>query len=83
VGYSNARVDEALAESDLVFDPERRRLLFVEVQRIVHQEVPAIFGWAKQEIYGVHKRVQNWEARPDAMLMMHRTRLGDGGQAAK
>ena len=82
MGYSDARVDEALQESNSVFDPERRRSLFVEVQRILHREVPAIFGWAKQEIYGARKRVENWEGRPDAMLMMHRVRLAEGAQAA-
>jgi len=82
MGYSNARVDEALQESNSVFDPERRRSLFVEVQRLLHREVPAIFGWAKQEIYGARKRVESWEGRPDAMLMMHRVRLAEGGQAA-
>lgn len=76
-GYSNARVDEALDKSHLVFDPDARKALFVEVQRIVHEEVPAIFGWSKQEIYGVRERVQNWDARPDAMLMMHRVRLAE------
>ena len=75
MGYSNPRVDEALAQSQVVFDPQKRRELFVTVQQIVHEEVPAVFGWAKQEIYGVRKRVQNWRARPDAMLMMHRTSL--------
>jgi peptide/nickel transport system substrate-binding protein len=80
MGYSNGRVDEALGESDLVFDPDRRRALFVEVQRILHEDVPAVFGWATQEIYGIRQRVQNWEARPDAMLMMHRVRLGDGSR---
>lgn len=80
MAYSNLRVDAALAEADLVFDPDRRKALFVEVQRVLHQDVPAIFGWAKQEIYGIRQRVQNWEARPDAMLMMHRVRLGDGGR---
>lgn len=78
MGYSNARVDEALGESDRVFDPDRRRSLFVEVQRILHDEVPAIFGWARQEIYGVSNRVRHWDARPDAMLMMHRAMLAAG-----
>ena len=75
MGYSNARVDAALEQSQLIFDSDERRALFVQVQRIVHDEVPAIFGWATEEIYGVSTRVQGWEARPDAMLMMHRTSL--------
>jgi len=75
MGYSNAQVDAALERSQLAFDPQERRALFVQVQRIVHDQVPAIFGWATEEIYGVSTRVGNWKARPDAMLMMHRATL--------
>lgn len=75
MGYSNPRLDDALGEANLIFDAERRRSLFVEVQRIVHEDVPAIFGWATEELYGVADRVQNWQARSDAMLMMHRAWL--------
>ncbi len=75
MGYSNAEVDAALERSQVAFAPTEREALFVKVQRIVHNEVPAIFGWATEEIYGVSTRVADWDARPDAMLMMHGTSL--------
>lgn len=77
MGYSNPHVDEALDRSRAAFDPDVRRALFVKVQRLVHEDVPAIFGWAKRELYGVRERVRNWQARPDSMLMMHRVFLAD------
>ena len=79
MGYSNPEVDEALEASDRTFDPDQRRALFGRVQRIVREEVPAVFGWAKEEIYGVRRRVRNWEARADSMLMMHRTAVAPPG----
>jgi peptide/nickel transport system substrate-binding protein len=81
MGYSNREVDRALERTQTEFDPRRRAELFVRVQRIVDTDVPAVFGWAPQEIYGVRDRVRNWEARPDAMLMMHRAYLATPGAA--
>ena len=75
MGYSNTEVDAALERSQMAFDSAERKALFIKVQRVVHDEVPAVFGWATEEIYGVSTRVGNWEARPDAMLMMHRASL--------
>ncbi len=81
MGYSNAEVDRALERSQTEFDPRKRADLFVRVQRQVYQDVPAAFGWAREEIYGVRDRVRNWEARPDSMLMMHRALLATDGEA--
>lgn len=70
-GYSSKKVDALLISANTTFDPNARRDRFREVQEILHAEVPAIFGIAKQEIYGVNSRVRNWSPRPDGMLPMH------------
>jgi peptide/nickel transport system substrate-binding protein len=42
-GYSNAKVDEILAKAAAETDPEKRKALYSEFQKIVNDEVPLYF----------------------------------------
>jgi peptide/nickel transport system substrate-binding protein len=72
MGYSNKKVDELIDISQTSFDMSTREKCFIDIQRILREDIPCVFGYAKKEIYGVRNRVHNWQPRPDGMLNMHR-----------
>jgi ABC-type transport system substrate-binding protein len=69
--YRDERVDRLLAEADRAMDPDERRAKYVEVQRILHRDVPTCFHFALDELYGLADRVEGFAARSDGMLPMH------------
>ena len=75
-GFADPEVDDALARARSTFDKADRERAYIQVQRIIHRQLPGVFGLARNEIYGVSKRVHNWEPKPDGMLNMHDVSLG-------
>jgi len=78
-GYRNPEVDRLLAEADRAMDSGTRAEKYVQVQRILHRDIPTCFHFALEELYGVSTRVKNLEARPDGMLPMHDVSLAAEG----
>jgi peptide/nickel transport system substrate-binding protein len=70
-GYDNPEVDRLLAEADRAMDPKVRAEKYTRVQRLLHEDAPCCFHFAKEELYGISQRVSDFEARPDGMLPMH------------
>ena len=70
-GFSNKRVDDLLAKARTSFDEPERRAAYIEAQRILRDDIPAVFGLARKEIYGVSNAVANWQPKSDGMLNMH------------
>lgn len=78
-GYFNPEVDRLLAEADRAMDSETRAERYVQVQRILHEDIPTCFQFALEELYGLSARVENFEVRPDGMLPMHDVSLAAEG----
>lgn len=70
-GYRNHTVDKLLEEADRAMDPDARARKYVQVQRILYDDIPTCFHFAQEALYGVSDRVSNFHARPDGMLPMH------------
>lgn len=71
-GYSNPKVDELIHLTKSTFDPEERVSAFQEIQEILYSEVPQVFLYVPQELYGVSKDLQNWVPSPDSRINLHR-----------
>jgi peptide/nickel transport system substrate-binding protein len=56
--YANDRLDELLVEGLQKSDPEERRAVYQEIQRLLAEEVPYIFLWYPQEIRAVNKNLK-------------------------
>ena len=69
--YSNPRVDELITAGASEPDPERRREIYYEMQRVVYKDAPAIFLYVPQEIEAASARVHNWEPSPDSRVNLH------------
>lgn len=76
--YENPRVDELLRQASTTNDPEMRRRAYFEVQRIIHEEAPWIFGYTLQNIEAASTEVQNWAPAMDSRINLHRVGLSRG-----
>lgn len=69
--YSNPRVDELIEAGAVEVDPDVRREIYYEAQRLIYEDAPAIFLYVPQEIEASRARVQNWEPSPDSRINLH------------
>jgi len=70
-GYSNPRVDELLALAARSSDPAAREAAYREVQQIIYDEAPMLFGWVAQDLYAINRRVEGWRPSPDSRINLH------------
>jgi peptide/nickel transport system substrate-binding protein len=69
--YSNPQVDELIEAGASAADPERRRQIYDEVQRLIYDDAPAVFLYVPQEIEAASSNVQDWEPSPDSRINLH------------
>ena len=74
-GFSNPEVDRLLDAAETEVDQERRKQMYLRAQAIVTEQVPWIFLYLPQDIYGVSKRIAGWRPGADARINLHRVRL--------
>jgi peptide/nickel transport system substrate-binding protein len=64
-GYSNPRVDELLDRAAAIYEPERRKPLYQETERLIVDDVPYVFLNYTTEFAVMNRKVQNWGWIPD------------------
>ncbi len=64
-GYSNPRVDELLDRAAVIYEPERRKPLYQEAERLIVDDVPYVFLNYTTEFAVMNRKVQNWGWIPD------------------
>ncbi len=64
-GYSNPRVDELLDRAAAIYEPERRKPLYHEAERMIVDDVPYVFLNYTAEFAVMGRKVQNWGWIPD------------------
>ena len=69
--YGNARVDELMDKAMVETDSEKRADQWKEIQQIIYDEAPAIFGYITQELYAQRANVTNWDPSPDGRINLH------------
>ncbi|EKV28944.1 periplasmic oligopeptide-binding protein OppA [Caenispirillum salinarum AK4] len=69
--YSNPEVDALLEQAATEMDQEKRAALYRQAQEIVNEDAPWIFLWLPQDIYGVSKRLTNWQPSADSRINLH------------
>jgi peptide/nickel transport system substrate-binding protein len=69
--FSNPRVDELIEAGASESDPDKRADIYVELQRLIFEEAPAVFLYVPQEIEAASARVRNWEPSPDGRINLH------------
>lgn len=60
--YSNPQVDELYDQGKAVTDQAQRKEIYTQVAKILNEEVPWIFLWSPNSIYGSSNRLQGFAA---------------------
>jgi peptide/nickel transport system substrate-binding protein len=66
-GYANDELDALLEAGRSETDEDKRCALYDQVQEILMDDCPGLFGFSVQEIYGVNNRIE-WRPRSDEMI---------------
>ncbi|QPC42400.1 ABC transporter substrate-binding protein [Kaustia mangrovi] len=70
-GYSNPALDEILDEAGVEADTEKRAALYRKAEAIVNEDLPYLYLWVPQDIYGVSRRLKGWKPSPDSRINLH------------
>src|SRR5262249_14725005 len=64
-GYANPRVDELIDRAATIYEPERRKPLYHEAERMIVDDAPYVFLNYTPEFAVMGRKVQNWAWVPD------------------
>jgi peptide/nickel transport system substrate-binding protein len=71
-GYSNPQVDTLLTQGLTTTDAQAATKAYTEMQQIVYNDAPWVFGWVPNEIEVGTMRVKGWVPGPDgSTLLLH------------
>ncbi|MBE0593560.1 MAG: ABC transporter substrate-binding protein, partial [Gemmatimonadales bacterium] len=65
--YSSPRMDELILEGRRTTDPEARKRIYSEVQRLIREDAPILPLYQQPNIYGLSKRIA-WDPGLDEMI---------------
>lgn len=71
--YSNARVDDLIAEGRATLDQQKRKLIYDQIQQILAEDLPYINLWYFDNVLVHTKRVRSVELNPSANYDFLRT----------
>ncbi|MCH8466550.1 MAG: ABC transporter substrate-binding protein [Roseinatronobacter sp.] len=74
-GYSNPELDALLDEAAVELDRARRGEMYQQAEAMVNADLPYVYLWVPQDIYGVSTRLSNWSPSPDSRINLHRACL--------
>jgi len=70
-GYSNAEVDALLDAANAETDPAERARMYAEAEAIVNRDLPKVYLWVAQDLYGVSTRLSGWRPSSDSRINLH------------
>lgn len=70
-GYANPEVDDLLDRAAVEVDTEKRAGMYQQAEAIAAADVPYIYLWVPQDLYGVSKRLSGWSPSPDSRINLH------------
>ncbi|HPD46288.1 MAG TPA: ABC transporter substrate-binding protein [Anaerohalosphaeraceae bacterium] len=68
IGYSNPRVDELFAAGRREFDPEKRRLIYQEIHKILYDEQPYTWIYNRPILAAINKRIRGVQFSPRGIM---------------
>ncbi len=70
-GYSNPAVDALLDAAATELDVEKRAGMYREAELIINADLPYLYLWVPQDIYGVSDRLSGWQPSADSRINLH------------
>jgi peptide/nickel transport system substrate-binding protein len=59
--YVNEEIDQLLDSAVATSDLDERAAIYAQIAQIINEDVPTIFLWSPNSIYGLSQRLQNFE----------------------
>ncbi len=70
-GYANAELDAILDAASVELDVAKRAEMYREAELIVNRDLPYVYLWVPQDLYGVSTRVSGWQPSADSRINLH------------
>ncbi|WP_349357509.1 ABC transporter substrate-binding protein [Stappia sp.] len=70
-GYSNPELDALLDAAAVETDRAKRADLYREAEAMAAADVPYVYLWVPQDLYGVSKRLSGWQPSADSRINLH------------
>ncbi|MDT8858088.1 ABC transporter substrate-binding protein [Paracoccaceae bacterium Fryx2] len=70
-GYANPALDALLDAAAVELDVDKRAGLYREAELIINADLPYVYLWVPQDIYGVSKRLSGWQPSADSRINLH------------
>ena len=70
-GYSNPDVDALLDAAEVETDRKKRAGLYSKAEAMAAADVPYIYLWVPQDLYGVSARLKGWQPSADSRINLH------------
>jgi len=70
-GYSSEKVDSLLDQADVETDREKRAAMYAEAEAQVNADLPSVFLWVAQDLYGVSNKLSGWKPSSDSRINLH------------
>src|SRR5215470_8035344 len=67
--YGNPEVDKLMDQARAEMNVDKRKQLYSQLLRLIHDEAPYIFGYQQMDIYGVNNRLK-WTPRGDESIRL-------------
>jgi peptide/nickel transport system substrate-binding protein len=67
--YSNPEVDKLMEQARAEMNTEKRKQLYSQLLRLIHDDAPWLFGYQQMDIYGVSNRLK-WTPRGDESIRL-------------
>jgi peptide/nickel transport system substrate-binding protein len=72
--YANPELDRLLNAAVIETDVAKRKDLYFQAQKIIHEDAPWVFGYVGQEIEACRSNIENWLPSTDSRINMHRVK---------
>lgn len=70
-GYANPELDRILDEAGAESDRAKRAELYSAAEAIVNRDLPYLYLWVPQDLYGVSTRLSGWRPSADSRINLH------------
>ena len=67
-GYANPAVDKLLDAANTETDRAKRAAMYSEAEAIVNKDLPKLYLWVAQDLYGVSNKLSGWQPSSDGRI---------------
>lgn len=70
-GYANPELDALLDAANVETDRAKRADLYAQAEAIVNADLPKLYLWVAQDLYGVSTKLSGWQPSSDSRINLH------------